>query len=186
MQNCVKMTLWSSREPFGALLGRKVYFKTSLGSGLYSFWEPLGIPFGNLFATFSSLGRSWHLKMVAFGRGPFGHYFLDRNLIKIRSPWDTENLDNMCEGLQKSCFRLCCIWEHFRYRFGHHFGTGKAPQVPLGLTLGTIWAHLGTIFDDTNCERFFGSTSGASTQPEPPMGERCLPLMLPGSFPILI
>ena len=80
MQNCVKMTLWSSREPFGALLGHTVYFKTSFGSGLYSFWEPLGIPFGSLFGTFSSLGRSWDLKMVAFGRGPFGHHFLDQIL----------------------------------------------------------------------------------------------------------
>ena len=33
MQNCGKRTLWSSREPFGALLGHKVYFKTSFNLG---------------------------------------------------------------------------------------------------------------------------------------------------------
>ena len=42
--------------------------------------------------------------MVAFGRGPFGHYFLDRNLIKIRSLGTLKTLTICVRGCKNHVF----------------------------------------------------------------------------------
>ena len=105
-------------EAFGPQDGSKL--KT--GSILTLPWLPHRYVFGSLFVTFSSLGRSWDLKMAILREEPFWHHFLEQILIKYGSLWKVKNLDNMCEGLQKSSFQLCRIWNNFRYHFGGHFG----------------------------------------------------------------
>ena len=44
--------------------------------------------------------------MVVLARVPFRHHFVDQTLMKIRGLWDSKDVDNTSEGLQKSSFRL--------------------------------------------------------------------------------
>ena len=99
---------------------KKVDFDPPLASPEGPFWEP--------FRHLSSLGRSWDLQMVVLGGDPFWHHFFDQILIKIGGLWETKNLDYTCEGLQKSRFRLCQIFYHFRYHFGGHFAVTTQPK----------------------------------------------------------
>ena len=125
-----KGALQRPSEPLGAPLDTSRISRpswTSLCTILTPLWPPLGDPFGSLFGTCSSLGRSWDRKMVVFRGYPFWHHFFEQISIKIGCLLDIENLDNMCEGLQKSTFRPCRILDHFRYHFGGHFGAQNAP-----------------------------------------------------------
>ena len=100
------MTLWSSLEPPGALLGCRVYFKTSFGSHFDSFWEPLGDPVGSLFGACSAPFAPQEVLEPQNG-GLLGgsvltslfYTILNQFLIDFWSLWDTQDLDDMREGL---------------------------------------------------------------------------------------
>ena len=105
IQNAPKMTLRSSLEPLGALLGCRVSFKTSFGSHFGSFWEPLGDPVGSLWGAFSDpvslraiLGPQIGGLLEGSVLTSLFETILDQIWIHFWSLWDTYDLDDMREG----------------------------------------------------------------------------------------
>ena len=107
----------------GSHVGTQAGPRSKKGSILTLPWTPKSIVLEAFALPFPLWGALGTLKWLSLG----GFHFDITFLIKIGSLWETKNLDNMCECLQKSSFQLCQILDNFRYHFGGHFGAKTEP-----------------------------------------------------------